>query len=156
MSVQTFINWCNSFPVGIAIRKSQWLFPIIETVHLLALTILLGTLIIVSLRVFGVVMRQRTVADVTRELAPWTITALATMILSGALLFLSEATKCYESPPFRIKMVCLLLAIVYHFAVYRRIMNSQSSPMLWSRLGAVMSLLTWFSVGLAGRAIGFY
>jgi hypothetical protein len=158
MSFLPFFEWCDKLWVGVAIRKSSRLFPLIETIHLLALALLLGTIVIVSLRVFGLVMRRQSVSQVAGELAPWTLGGLCVMLLTGSLLFASEALKCYRNPPFRVKMVCLLLAIVYHFTFYRKVTRSVEAPlmMLWSRLAAGLSLTLWFAVALAGRGIGFF
>lgn len=158
MSLSSFIDWCNQLWIGVVIRKSTWLFPIIETLHLIALTILLGTVLIVGLRLFGFILRSHKVSRLTNELAPWTLGAVYTMIVTGILLFVSEPVKCYNNPPFRIKMVFLLLAITYHFTVYRKL--TRAVPDRWSpaleKLAAALSLILWFGVGLAGRAIGFY
>lgn len=154
----SFIDWCNQLAIGIAIRKSTWLFPIIETIHLIALTVLLGSVVIVALRLFGLVLRGQKMARIAAELAPWTLGAVTTMVLTGALLFVSEPVKCYSNPPFRIKMVLLCLAILYHFTIYRKWtrQTQENSSLLLGRIAAVFSLLLWFGVGLAGRAIGFY
>jgi hypothetical protein len=150
-------KWSDSTWVGMALRQSVWLFPIVETFHLLALALLLGTVTIVSLRLFGLMFARYSVAEVARNLAPWTIGCLAIVLISGWCLFASEAFKCYDSTPFRIKMICLFLAIVYHSTIYwkvTRLDHSRVTPLL-GRIAGALSLLLWFSVGLAGRAIGF-
>lgn len=158
MSLSSFIDWCNQLWIGIVIRKSTWLFPLIETLHLIALTILLGTVLILGLRLFRLILRNQKVSQLASELAPWTLGAVCTMILTGVLLFVSEPVKCYNNPPFRVKMVFLLLAITYHFTVYRKFTGAV--PDKWSpaleKLAGAFSLILWFGVGLAGRAIGFY
>lgn len=150
-------KWSDSSWVGMALRQSVWLFPIVETFHLLALAFLLGTVIILSLRLFGLMLVRQSVAEVARNLAPWTFGCLVVVLISGWCLFASEAFKCYDSTPFRIKMVCLFLAIVYHFTIYRRLTRSDQSRIspVAGRVTASLSLILWFSVGLAGRAIGF-
>jgi uncharacterized membrane protein len=150
-------KWSDGTWIGATLRQSVWLFPIVETFHLLALAFLLGTITILSLRLFGLIMARQSVADVARNLAPWTLGCLVIALISGWCLFSSEAFKCYDSTPFRIKMVCLFLAILYHFTVYRKVTRldqSQLNPLL-GRIAGALSLLLWFSVGLAGRAIGF-
>jgi len=159
MSLLPFIDWCNRLSLGIAIRKSTWLFAVIEATHLLALTVLLGTIVIVSMRLFRLILRRQAVSRVAGDMAPWTFAALSFMLLTGGLLFLAEPTKCYNSPPFRLKMVLLTLAIIYHFTLYKRVARSDDAHVAssWAdRLAAGTSLVLWFSVGLAGRAIGFY
>jgi hypothetical protein len=156
--MSSFIDWCNQLAIGIAIRKSTWLFPIIETVHLIALTILLGSVVIVAMRLFGLTLRAQKTSKIATELAPWTMGAVVVMVLTGALLFVSEPVKCYNNPPFRIKMVLLLLAVLYHFTLYRKWTRGiqPNFSEVQARIAAVLSLILWFGVGLAGRAIGFY
>jgi hypothetical protein len=158
MSVLRFIDWCNSLGMSVAVRKSTWMFPIIEVVHLLGLGLLLGTLTIVSLRVFGFVLKGQTVYRVASELEPWTLGGLCVMLVTGPLLFLAEPRKCYDSPPFRLKMICLFVALIFHFTLFRRIIHSADNRPSWplGKLGVGFSLMLWFAVGLAGRAIGFY
>jgi hypothetical protein len=158
MSLLPFIAWCDQMWLGNVIRKSTWLFPAIETVHLLALAVLLGTIVLVDLCAFGVILRRPGISQVAGELSTWTFAALCIMLTTGVLLFLSEATKCYDSPPFHVKMICLVLAIAYQFTIYRKIIRSPnaSAAALQTRLAAGVSLALWFSVALAGRAIGYY
>ena len=158
MSVLPFFRWCDSTWIGVTIRESRYLFPIIETIHLVGLTLLLGTTIIISLRLFGLGLRRQSVALLAEDLAPWMLGSLIVMLSTGVFLFLSEALKCYDSPPFRLKMAFLFAAILYHFTIYRRFTRSANaaSMRVWSGVVAAGSLGLWFGVGLMGRAIGFY
>jgi hypothetical protein len=155
-SILPFFQWCENSWIGSTIRNSQTLFPIIETFHLFALTILLGTTIILSLRLAGVMFRGQTVADLARELKPWSTSSLAVLLVSGSLLFSSEAMKCYGNTSFQAKIIFLVLALTYHFTIFRKVTsgNVTISP-LRSKLAGFGSLALWFSVGLAGRGIGF-
>jgi hypothetical protein len=152
-----FFQWCDATAVGQAIRDSRFLFPIIESVHLFALTVLLGTIIVLNLRLLGFGLRRQPMALVARSLAPLTFWSLIAMLATGTLLFCSEALKCYDSPPFLVKMVALFLAIVFHWAVFRPAVNSSPEPGPARRIAtAILSMILWFGVATAGRAIGFY
>ena len=87
--------------LGVIIRKSTWMFPVIETFHLFALALLLGAVLIVSLRIWRLILPRQTLAYVAGEFANLMTGSLSVMLLTGLLLFLSEASKCYQSPPFR-------------------------------------------------------
>ena len=151
-----FFQWCNDTAIGAAIRNSRTLFPIIESIHLLALTVLLGTIVVVDLRLLGQGLRLQKVPVVARSLAPLTLWSLLTMLVTGFMLFASEAMKSYASPPFRVKMVMLGIAVAFHWTVFRGAVNSESTGRLRSAATAVVSLTLWFGVAMAGRAIGFY
>lgn len=149
-------EWSDQTAAAVAIRNSRWLFPVVETFHLLALALLLGTIFMMSLRLFGVIMRKQTIPELASQLSPWTIGALCFVVPSGWLLFASEAFKCYDSIPFRVKMICLLLALTYHFTIFRKVTHEEERFSDAERRAAgIVALVLWFSVGLAGRGIGF-
>src|SRR5213079_2806039 len=100
-----FFRWCDSTWLGETIRSSRIYFPIIETFHLLALTLLFGAVIVLNMRLCGLMMNNQPVKQVAQDLSPWTLWSLVVVLVSGIMLFLSEAMKCYASVPFQVKMV---------------------------------------------------
>src|SRR5262245_35616203 len=120
MSLLPFFEWCDRTAIGVWIRGGTWTFPIIETVHILALTVLFGTVLIVDLRLMGAGLKRPPVTAIGGVLAPWMLGSLAVILTTGVMLFLSEALKCYGNDGFRFKMVALALALVFHFTVFRR------------------------------------
>jgi hypothetical protein len=96
----SFLQWCDDTPVSQAIRNSRVAFPIIENFHLFALTVLLGSLVVLTLRQFGLVYKTQPISEVASALRPWNRWSLAVMLVSGILLFLSEAMKCYGNTLF--------------------------------------------------------
>jgi uncharacterized membrane protein len=149
-------QWFNRSVIAEAIRDSNWLFPAIEAVHIVALCVLLGAVFILNLRLLGVALRSTPVSRLARELAPWTLCALVIILTTGVMLFASEAMKCYESPPFQLKMLLLFAAILFHFTIYRRVTTTDGRSPLWGRLAATLSVALWLGVGFAGRFIAFY
>ena len=157
MSLLPFFQLCEKTPVGEAIRNSLWLFPVIETFHLLGLAVIGGAVLMVDLRLFGLGLRRQPVARVAKDAEPWLIGSLAVMLPTGILLFLSESVKCYYSDAFWVKMTSLFLAIVFTFTVRRKVAmaDEQRARPLLRKLVAVLSLLLWCGVGAGGRWIGF-
>src|SRR5262245_32427275 len=102
-----FFESCEASVVGRTIRDSFWLFPAIETVHLLALALIGGAVLIVDLRLLGLGLQRLSLTEVAQEAYPWFIGSLIVIIVSGVLLFFSEATKCYYNPAFWTKMAFL-------------------------------------------------
>jgi hypothetical protein len=140
------------------VRDSTWVFAWLEVFHLLGLTVLLGTVLVLSLRLAGLIMKHQPVAQLAREMSSLTSVALALMLVTGYLMFSAEAIKCFESEPFRLKMVFLFLAILFHFTLYRKISRTNEdrfSPVL-GKLAAGIALILWFGVGAAGRSIAFF
>ena len=151
-------TWADHTAVGLAIRASRWLFPVIEAFHLVALALLGGTVLIVDMRLLGWGLRSRPVSELARDMQPWMVAGLIVMLASGFLLFLSEPTKLYDNLPFQIKMVFLFLAIVYTFTIRRRLLRN-NVDLAWplrSRLAGVVSITLWSVVGFMGRGIGFW
>jgi hypothetical protein len=152
-----FFEWCESTWMGETIRNSLWLFPVIESFHLLALAVIGGAILLVDLRLLGVAFRQRRVAELASEAQPWLVRGLVVMIATGLLLFTSEAIKCYYNAAFWTKMTALLPAIIFAFSVRRKVAAAAEDRLrpIWRRLTAVVSLSLWTLVGAAGRWIGF-
>ena len=157
MSLLPFFEWCEATAVGNAIRNSLWLFPVIESVHLLGLAVIGGALLVVDLRLIGLGLRAQPVRQLARDAQPWLIGSLLVMIATGVPLFLSESIKCYYSAAFWTKMTVLPLAILFTFTVRRKVAMADAMRVgpLWTKLVAFVSLSLWFTVGAAGRWIGF-
>ena len=151
-----FFQWCDDTMLAQAIRNSRVAFPMIENFHLFALTVLLGSLVVLVLRQFGLIYKTQPISEVASALRPWNRWSLAVMLTSGLLLFVSEAMKCYGNTSFRVKMLFLFLALLFQFTVYNRVVASEgkSAPAA-GKIAAAVALCLWFGVGLAGRAIGF-
>jgi hypothetical protein len=153
-----YFLWIEKTGLGHAIRQSKWTFAITEVLHLLGLTLLLGTVLIMGLRLFGFVLRTKAVAEIARELRPWSIGGLTLVVVTGLLLFVSEATKCWGNIAFRYKMLFLFLALLFQFTGLQRVSRADEyrfSP-LARKITALVSILLWFGVGTAGRAIAFF
>jgi hypothetical protein len=156
LAVLHFFHWADDSAVAAAIRGSTWVFAFIEVFHLLGLTLLLGTVVLVNLRLCGYGLQRQSLAEVASEALPWRLVGMAVTMVSGSLLFASEAMKCYDSPPFFIKMGFLFTALVFTFTLHRKLTKRSSPPPVWGKVAAGVSLFLWFGVGLAGRAIAFY
>jgi hypothetical protein len=151
-----FFRWCDSTWLGETIRGSRIYFPIIETFHLLALTILFGAVLVLNMRMCGLMMKTQPVQQVAKDLGPWSFWSLVVILVSGVMLFLSEAMKCYASKPFQVKMLFLFAALIYHFTIHRKVSRSDRDPKVaWGALIGTVNALLWLGVGLGGRAIGF-
>jgi hypothetical protein len=143
-------------PLGHAMQTSRWGFAVVEMVHLLGLALLGGSVLIVDLRLLGVILKGESAITIGRGVSRLLLCSLTVMVLSGIALLSEEAGKCYYSPAFRCKMALLAAALVFYFTLHRQaILRVQSEvPTLWPRIAAIVSLLLWLGVGVAGRAIG--
>lgn len=155
MNLLAAFQWLAHSPVGQFMQRSQWAFAVVETIHLLALAALGGTLLVISLRSIGL-LRGISSRSLARELLPIAAAGLIAIGVTGVLMVSQEALKCYYNEAFRVKMIAFALALLVSVPIYvaqaRRV--DDHLPW-WLRLGAALSLLAWLSVGIAGRAIGF-
>ena len=152
-----FAQWCEASGLGKVIRNSQYAFPIVEFFHLAALAVIGGAVIVVDMRLLGLGLKKTSVAQLAEDAQPWMTGSLIVMLASGIALYSSEATKCYQSPAFWIKMISLLLAMIFTYTIRRRTAASDErglSPLASRSVGAV-SLALWFMVAWGGRWIGF-
>jgi hypothetical protein len=147
--------WFDTSWLAEVVRSSTWMFAFIEVVHLLGITLLLGMVSILDLRLMGAGMRQQSVSDVARDTYPWTILGIILAAGSGSVLFVSEAMKLYDSPPFTLKMTLFVLALASTFFFQQKMVAAKDASG-GLKLAALLSLFLWFGVGFAGRAIAFF
>jgi hypothetical protein len=157
-SLFPFFQWSSDSWIGEIVRQSTWIFPAAETVHIVALAVLFGAIVFVDLQLLGLVRRDTSVSHLEKELRPWTSSSLIVILVTGALLFTSEAEKLYINIPFQIKIVTLFLAIAFNYTIHRKVTGIDAVRLgpVWGKVTAAVSIVLWLSVGFAGRAIGFF
>jgi hypothetical protein len=153
--------WVENGAMGTAIRESSWLFPTIETVHVIAIVTVVGTITMLDLRLLGLASRTRSVTDVMSEILPWTWSSFVIAAISGSLLFSSKALEYYKDGPFRAKMLLLVVAGI-NMGIFERLTKKgiadwdeeESTP--WAaKIAGGTSLLLWVAIVACGRWIGF-
>jgi len=150
-------EWMESTPVGQAIRHSASLIALLESIHLIGLTLLLGTILMVDLSLLGLGIGRTPASRIARELRGWTAAGLAIMLVSGPLILSSEAVRCYKTPAFWAKMALLALALVFHFSIHKHVVfEDPPAPRYRAAWTACLSLGLWTSVALAGKAIAIF
>jgi hypothetical protein len=144
-----------------AVRESEWLFPVIETLHVFALVTVVGTIGRIDLRLAGLLDRGRGAAALAHELLPWTWGAFGLAVTTGLLMFASAASKYAANPYFEGKLVLLLLAgvnmAVFQLGAGRHLQQwpDEAAPPWRARLAGLVSLALWIAVVAAGRWIGY-
>jgi len=157
LNMPGLVEWVAGSALSKAISQSTWAFAVIESIHLLALSVIGGAVLIVDLKLLGFGIRTQTLAAVAREAQKWFLGSWTVMIVTGLLLFWSEPQKLYYSTPFAVKMLCLLTGTIFALTVRRNVTlagEGRVSPLAMKAV-AVISLMLWFGVGAGGRWIGF-
>lgn len=161
MSILAFCQWLEKTAWSIALHESLWVYPIVESVHVLTLGLFLGTAVMLDLRLLGLTMRQVPFSDITARLLPWTVAGFALMVVSGSLLFYAIPVRTYLNIFFRIKVAMLILAglnvWVFHRTVYRRVALWDLEPVvpIAARVAGAVSLVLWACIVVAGRMIAY-
>ena len=140
--------------IGDYVRSSLWLFPVIQSFHLIGLGILGGAVVVGDLRLMGILMRTESARYVIRVTRPWFNFGLFILIITGIPLFLSEAVKCYYSRAFWIKISCLLLGTLFVYFIRNPIVLSKDENFMIKILGFI-SFSLWVVTAASGRWIGF-
>ncbi|PJR09918.1 DUF6644 family protein [Sinorhizobium meliloti] len=159
--MENFISWLGQSSLAQAIQISGWMFPTIESVHVVAISLVVGVIAIMDLRLLGITSNARAVTAVSRDTLPWVWVAFVIAVITGMLMFVSNAETYYNNRAFLIKMVLIVLAginmLVFELITFR-------SVALWDRdvslpapakIAAALSLSLWVGVVVFGRLIGF-
>jgi hypothetical protein len=153
--------WLEQSAVGTAVRDSEWLFPIIETVHIIGIAMLVGSTSVLDLRLMGLTYREQPVSKLAWRFLPWAWIGFVIQIITGGLLLSSEATKMFDNLGFRIKMLLIVLAglnaLVFHLIAYQSVgkwENDRVAPLsAWA--AGLFSILLWFGIVFFGRWIAY-
>jgi hypothetical protein len=155
-------QWVYDLPPAVALRESEDAYPLVETVHVLAIALIVGTIVTVDLRLLGVILRKQPVSRIARALLPLTWCGFGLMMLTGLPLFAAEALQLYGNPAFRLKLVFLVLAgcnaLLFHWTSYRTVGTwdeSVATP-LSARAFATMSITLWSAIVVSGRLIAVF
>lgn len=159
MSVPDMMTWLQDLPFSKAVAESTWLFPGLETLHVLAITMVVGSVAMMDLRLLGV-GRGRPLSQIINGALPWVWAAFTVAVIAGGLLFCSKALTYYENIPFRIKMVCMAVAganmLVFHRITAQGMSQWDTGlPPASARMAGAFSLALWVVIVATGRWIGF-
>jgi hypothetical protein len=161
MSLLEVCRWLEGTRGSIALHESIWVYPIVESIHVLTLCLFLGLTVMIDLRLLGASLSATPVSRVIRRLGPWMLAGFAVMVASGAMLFYAAPVKTYSNVFFRLKMTFLLMAglnvAVFHFTTWRSMprWDLDMRPPILARLAGGVSLALWAAVAVCGRMIAY-
>jgi hypothetical protein len=161
MTVNDFFTWLQATSAGTYVRESDWAFPTLESIHVVFLTLVFGSIILLDLRLTGLGYKKRSVSSVTNDVMMWTWCGFVGAAITGGLLFSSAAVKYYEDWATRGKFTCMGLAginmLVYEFLTHPSIAkwDNDQRPPARVRAAGFISMALWVGVIVFGRWIGF-
>jgi Family of unknown function (DUF6644) len=157
----SFCQWLADTPFSTSIRESTYMYPVIESVHVLSLCLFIGLLLLWDLRLLGITLPRIAVSEVWARLIPWITLGAVLMVISGLLLFASDPVRFFGNIFFRVKAVGLVLALLnalaFHFGIERRIVEWDTSavtPRAAKWAGGV-SIALWAAIVVTGRFVAY-
>jgi len=161
MSLLWFAKWLAETQWSIDLHESLYMYPLVESVHVLTLCLFVGMSVMLDLRLLGLTLKRVPVSEVTRRLLPWMTVGFIIMVITGAALFYAIPVRSYQSIWFRVKMVMLALAGVnawiFHSGIHKRVVDwdLDAVPPRAARVAGVCSLMLWALIVVSGRMIAY-
>ena len=160
-SITAFLEWLQASSLAVFIHKKAWAFTTTEVVHVFAVSMVIGTIMIVDLRLLGLASTKRPFAELSRQVLPFTWAAFVLAVIAGSFLFISRATEYFVNTAFWIKMSLIVLAginmMIFEFITVRGVQkwNLDPTPPPPARLAGGISIACWVLVLVFGRLIAF-
>ena len=157
LSLEAFYNWCQETPIGVWLTTNTYPFPVIEAVHLLGITLLLGPLFTINLRVLGLGLKGRPLPEVVQGLRPWIWGGYVLTFATGIPLYMSEAIKLSGIVVWAPKMYALVGALLIQFILTVVLLKGgrvESGSGL-AKVMAVLSMALFLATGFLARWIAF-
>lgn len=157
MSIQTFSQWLYATPVAVMFREIVWIIPTVQTIHILAIAILVGAALVSNLRLAGILATDETPAAVVGRYLPWMGPALIVLLSTGLLLVVAEPGRTLGNTVFWVKMLLILSGFALTRGLQKPLLTAPPSD---GRAAAVrpaawVSLAVWGAVIFCGRFIAY-
>jgi hypothetical protein len=161
VDIASFLQWLQETGLAVRIRDSLFVFPLLESAHVIGLALVFGTIAVIDLRLLGIASTERSFQRMASDIMKWTWAAFALTALTGSLMFMTNAVVYFHNFYFRTKIALLVLAglnmLVFELTAGRTIHRWDQAPSAppIGRAVATLSLVLWIAVIFAGRIIGF-
>jgi uncharacterized membrane protein len=161
MSLLPLAEWLDTHAWSTALHESLYMYPLVESTHVLSVMLFVGLAVMLDLRLLGKAFTGAPVSEVQKKLFPWTLAGFVVMAITGVLLFYAIPVRTYQSVWFRAKLIFLVLAAVnvwyFHTRTYQGAdkwdLNTILPPA--ARRAGAASLVLWALVVVAGRMIAY-
>lgn len=152
----SFFHWLTQTYIGREMQSNAYLFPTIEALHIMGSVALVAATSIVGLRLTGLFLTDIPVSKIVKQFLPWAWLGFGVQVVTGTLLFMSEATLAYANVIFLVKMALIvvagIVALVFQQTVYRRVKTwDLTNPPFSAKFAGYALIVIWFAVIAAGR-----
>ena len=156
MSLLPFFQWMQTHPISVYFLDHTWATPIVQLIHLVALAVFAGAILVVDMRLLGFGLTKTPLGSVARDAQPWLIWAFVVLLITGLPQMSSTAIKQYYSPFFWWKMEALILGLIYTFTLRRKLVQTDEARLgpFWPKVAGLVSISVWTGVAIGARLIG--
>ena len=142
-------------PATNPLNSNEWIFPILELIHIPSFGIGIGTIALVDVKLFGLGFGDQSAAKLLKDTIIYTVIALTTAITTGLMLFTTDPYRYYNNHSFRVKVLFLTLALIFNFTVHNSVAKKATESTLATKLVAFISLFLWVGVVFGGLFYAF-
>jgi hypothetical protein len=159
--IRDLLEWLGGTDWSVRLLESFWVWPLLESTHVLGITLFVGTAVMMDLRLLGVSFGDLRASDFTGRLLPWTRWGFALMMVTGVLVFYSNPLRYYHNVFFRFKMAALVIAglniWLFHSRIHKRIdgWDTDPKPPVAAKVAGAVSILAWTLIVISGRLIAY-
>lgn len=152
-----FLTWLRELGWTTALRESEYMFPVVEGIHLLGIALMLGPVLMLDLRLTGIAWTDKPVSKIAKAFVPYSVAGTVLMFITGLLLFAATPIRAWESIWFQLKLVMLIIAggnaLYFHFKTQSTwgTWDTATVPPLSARTAGFVSMVFWAAVVFAGR-----
>ena len=141
-------------PASNPLNNNEWSFPLVECFHIAAFAFSIGTIALVDMRLLGLGMMKQKPSELLRDTSLWTLAGLVVVITSGLIIFTTDPLRYYYRDAFRLKNICLVIALVFNYTIHRKVAQSDQTG-AGAKITALVSLLLWVTIVFAGLFYAF-
>ena len=160
MSLESFGNWLYDTPISTGLREISWIIPTVQSIHILAISVVVGSALVSDLRLAGVIATDEKPGTIVRRYLPWMWVALVILLLTGVVMLLAEPGRTLNNLVFWTKMALVLAAFALTLFFRRPLLDPafQIDHARWASMvkpAAWLSLAVWVAVIFCGRWIAY-
>ncbi len=160
--LQGLIDWLGASPASQVIQRVFWIIPTVQTVHILAISVVVASMAMFDLRLMGLAGMRHSVMSLSKRFLPWLWGALVVLAISGSILIVGEPKRALGNPAFLAKMCMLATAIAVTLAFQAVLKRDAAgggdlgSPHAgMAKIIGLVSLVLWAGTAVAGRLIAY-
>lgn len=161
MSLLAFCKWLDATGGSTALRESLFMYPLVESSHVLFLLLFVGLALVWDLRLLGLMLTSVSVTEMSERILPWVRAGFVVMVVTGVLLFYAIPIRTYQSLWFRAKVIFLILAAINIWYFHAKVLPNAATwdshaKLPWAaRRAGLASIVLWALIIIAGRFIAY-